>query len=56
MIYIYKMWDFWNGYWAEDTPETRDNVDDSDNWYYMDQETYHDQKDSIPRDGNLASC
>ncbi|MEH2079597.1 MAG: hypothetical protein V7K89_06165 [Nostoc sp.] len=47
MIYVYKMWDFHNGYWTFDSPEKREKIDDSDDWYWMDQHTYKQQVKSI---------
>ncbi|MDF5715859.1 MAG: hypothetical protein PUP93_18740 [Rhizonema sp. NSF051] len=40
MIYVSLLWALRDGYWTTDTQETRDRIDDSDNWYYMDEETY----------------
>ncbi|MEM6399135.1 MAG: hypothetical protein AAF757_02725 [Cyanobacteria bacterium P01_D01_bin.116] len=54
MIYVYKIWDFWSGYWIPDTEFNREKIDDSDDKYYMDEETYNLQKTNIPSDGNLA--
>ena len=54
MIYVYKMWNFHNGYWTADSPAKREKIDDSDDWYWMDEETYEQQVGSVPSSGNLA--
>lgn len=53
-IYVYKMWDFWNGYWTADTSSNRERIDDLDSYYWMDAETYQMTSNTVPKDGNLA--
>jgi hypothetical protein len=53
MIYVYKIWDFHNGYWTTDSPEKREKIDDSDDWYWMNEETYKQQvKSMLIREGD----
>lgn len=51
MIYVYKLWDYHGGYWTVDTPEKREQIDDSDDWYWTTEydsdndELYYDDDD-----------
>ncbi len=55
MIYVYKLWDFWNGYWIDDTEENRNKIDDSDNKYWMDIDGYQQYKLLVPPSGNISN-
>jgi hypothetical protein len=35
MIYVYKMWDFWNGYWIQYTSSDREQIEDSDSLFFI---------------------
>lgn len=53
-IYVYKLWDFWNGYWITDTESNREKIDDSDDKYYVESDSYNELAARVPRSGNLV--
>ncbi len=55
MIYVYELWDFWNGYWIDDTEENRNKIDDSDSKYWMDVDAYEQYKVLVPPSGNISN-
>lgn len=53
-IYVYKLWDFWNGYWTPDTESNREKIDGSDDKYYVEADSYNELAARVPHSGNLV--